>query len=301
MFQTVFNRHFYALSGCNNYTTRHGTGSAINNSPSICSAPCHGSPVSGGPDAAPSPAPVVQFPAKKPKARKAAGRKHRRKRGRGRPKRKAQTLTSRYLRRHQPERLRRTEVQKLIRADLFATRTGRALITFITIRWALTAERETNINKRWSDLLNAFRGWASRHGIEWAAIGVHENPPSQAPSFNSHILASIPESLRVAATEWLVKQLGGSAGAVHSRPRVCQGKADETVSYMCKGTDYLTAKRFNLIRKQGWKFNQGIVPFRRCTVSQNIGTAAIAAWKSGTIKTGRGEFSNQYTRARKAA
>jgi len=241
----------------------------------------------------------------KPRPARPVGHK-RRKRGRGRPKRKAQTLTSRYLRRHQPERLRRTEVQKLIRADLFATRTGRALITFITIRWALTAQRETNINKRWSDLLNAFRIWASRHGFEWAAIGVHENPPSQAPSFNSHILASIPESLRVAATEWLMKQLGGSAGAVHSRPRVLPGKADETVSYMCKATDFLTAKRFNLIRPQGWKFNQGIVPFRRCTVSRNIGTAAIAAWKksgefSGSIKTGRGEFRNQYTRARKAA
>jgi hypothetical protein len=236
-----------------------------------------------------------------PKPRPARPVGHKRRKKRGRPKRKAYTLTSRYLRSHQPERLRRTEVHKLIRADLFATRTGRALITFITIRWALTAHGETNINKRWSDLLNAFRGWASRHGFEWAVIGVHENPPSQAPSFNSHLLASIPESLRVAATEWLVKQLGGSAGAVDIRPRVLPGCADETLSYMLKGTDYLTAKRFNLIRPQGWKFDQGKVPFRRCTVSRNINAAAIAAWKSGTIKKAAGEFRDQNARVRKAA
>lgn len=234
-----------------------------------------------------------------PRPARPVGRKRRKKRGR--PKRKARTLTSRYLRSHQPERLRRTEVQNLIRADLFATRTGRALITFITIRWALTALGEANINRRWSELLNAFRIWAKRRGFEWSAIGVHENPPSAEPSFNSHLLASIPADLREAAVEWLRKQLGGSDGAVDIRARVCPGCADETLSYMLKGTDYLTAKRFNLIRPQGWKFDQGIVPFRRCTISQNINAHAIAAWKSGTIKKPTPEFRYQYARARKAA
>lgn len=241
-----------------------------------------------------------------PRPARPVGTKRRRKRGRGRPKRKAHALTSRYLRRHQPEKLRRTEVEKLIRADRFATRTGRALITFITIRWALTARGEANINGRFSDLLNALRIWASRRGIEWAAIAVHENPPSDEPAFNTHVLCNIPGTLHLAFTEWLVKQLGGSAGAIHIRPRMCPGCADETLSYMLKGTDYLTAKRFNLIRPQGWKYDQGIVPFRRCTVSRNIGTAAIAAWKAageipGTIKKAAPEFRDQYARVRKAA
>jgi hypothetical protein len=191
----------------------------------------------------------------------------------------------------------------MFKADQFAARTGRALVTFITIRWALTAQGETpDINKRFSELLNAFRIWASRRGFEWAAIGVHENPPSQAPSFNSHILASIPESLRVDAEQWLVKQLGGSAGAVHSRPRVRAGEADETLDYMCKAADPQTARAFRLIKKQGWKRNQGKVNFQRSTVSRNINAAAIAAWKTcGTIKRGAGEFRDQYARARKAA
>lgn len=279
---------------------------AIKTAYSICSEPRQGSPVSGGSDQvapAPSPAPI-QFPApplKPHTARNAASRKRGKKRGRGRPKRKAQTLTSRYLRSHQPERLRRTEVQKLIQADLFATRTGRHLGTFISIRWAFTAQGEANINRRWAALLNAFRIWASRRRFEWAAIGVHENPPSTEPSFNSHLLANIPADLREAAVEWLMKQLGGSAGAIHIRPRVCPGQVDETLSYMLKGTDYLTAKRFNLIRSQGWKFDQGKVPFRRFTTSRNINAASIAAWKAGTIKRGAGEFRTALTRARKAA
>ena len=151
-------------------------------------------------------------------------------------------------------------------------------------------------------MLNAARQWLSRRGIEWTAIAVHENPPSDKPAFNTHILCNIPSTLHMAFTEWLVKQLGGSAGAIHIRPRVCPGwEADETRSYMLKGCDYLTAKRFDLIRPQGWKFDQGIVPFRRCTVTRNINAAAIAAWKSGTPKGGSREFRDQYTRARKAA
>lgn len=199
--------------------------------------------------------------------------------------------------------MRYTEVQKLFDADKLATRTRRHLGTFATIRWAETALGETpNINRRWTDLLNAARNWASRRGIEWAAIGVHENPPSQAPSFNSHLLCNIPGSLHLAFTEWLMKQLGGSPGAVHIRPRECPGwEADETLDYMCKGTDPQTARAFRLIKKQGWKRNQGVVPFRRCTVSQNINTAAIAAWKAGTIKRRSGEFREQYARARQVA
>jgi hypothetical protein len=203
--------------------------------------------------------------------------------------------------------LRRTEVLKLIQADQLATRTGRHLGTFATIRWDETALGEVSINRRFSDLLNAARQWALRRGIEWAAIAVHENPPSAKPAFNSHLLCNIPGNLHLAFTEWLMKQLGGSAGAIHIRPRMCPGwNADETLSYMLKGTDFATAKHFHLIRKQGWKHNQGIVPFRRCTVSRNIGTAAIAAWKaagefSDIIKKAAPEFRDQYARVRKAA
>lgn len=306
-------------------------GSDIKVSPSICSAPCHGTPV-GGPEKGVAdnnafrPATALPLPIlspshttttsarasapldlllPKPRPARPVGRKRRKKVGRR--KSKAWAKTARYLRSHQPKRLRRTEVLKLIQADQFATLTGRHLGTFITIRWAETALGEVNINRRFTSLLNAARIWASRRGIEWAALAVHENPRSEKPAFNTHVLCNIPGNLHLAFTEWLVKQLGGSPVAVHVRPRMCPGwNADETLSYMLKGTDYATAKHFHLIRKQGWKFNQGEVPFRRCTVSRNIGTAAIAAWKaagefSDTIKKAAPEFRDQYARVRKAA
>ena len=240
----------------------------------ICSASSHGTPASG---------PVLPSPSQpKPRAaRNTGGRKRRRKRGR--PRSKAWSKTARYLRRHQPARLRRTEVLKLIRADQFATRTGRHLGAFVTVRWAETAQGETAINRRFSSLLNAARLWASRRGIEWTAIGVHENPPSTMPAFNTHLLCNIPIARLVTFGEWLRKQLGGSAGAVHIRPRSCPGfAADETLSYALKGTDYATVKHLRLISKRGWKHAQGIVPFRRCTVTRNLNPAAIAAWTDST-------------------
>lgn len=174
---------------------------------------------------------------------------------------------------------------------------------FITIRWALTADGEACINKRWSALLNAFRIWAGRQGIELAHIWVHERPPRDEPSFNTHLLANIPDTLRAAATEWLMKWLGGAAGAIDMQPRRCPGwnKPDDRVSYMCKGTDRATAIKFRLIRKHGWDFNQGIVPFKRSGTSRNINTKARwAADFSDTVKTGNREFCDQYARARAA-
>jgi hypothetical protein len=235
-------------------------------------------------------------------ARNHTGSKATRKRPRkrGRKKSKAWSLTSRYLRSHQPKRLKRTEVENLLKADHMAARIGKPLTTFITIRWAHTEHGESNINRRWSELLNGFRIWASRQGFEWTAVGVHENPPSIEPAFNSHLLANIPESLRLAAAQWLVKQVGGKAGAIHTRPRTCRGwEADETLHYMLKGCDYLTAQYFSLIKKHGWKFDQGIVPFRRSTTTRNINATARAEF-SDTYKKGIPEFRDQYARARAA-
>lgn len=246
--------------------------------------------------------PFAPFKGKSRTARNTATTKASRKRPkkRGRKKSKAWSLTSRYLRSHQPKRLKRTEVENLLKADHMAARIGQPLTTFITIRWANTEHGESNINRRWSDLLNSLRIWASRRGFEWTAVGVHENPPSIEPAFNSHLLANIPDSFRVAAKEWLMKKLGGSAGAIHIRPRVGQGwEADETLHYMCKGTDFQTAIRYGLIKKRGWKFDQGEVSFRRSTTTRNINATARAKF-SDTYKTGVSEFRDQYARARAA-
>jgi hypothetical protein len=223
---------------------------------------------------------ITPSPAQQPKprpARNTASSKASRKcRKRGRPKKRNRCVTAQYQRRHNPHRLRRVEVVNLFAADRFASKTGRRLATFITIRWALTDRGEGDIRRRWTVLLNAFRIWASRQGVELAHIWVHENPPRDEPSFNTHLLANIPTDLREAAAAWLVKQLAGSAGAVDVQLRVAPGwnKPDDRVSYMAKGTDYATAVKFRLIRKHGWDFNQGFIPFQRSGSSRNINARA---------------------------
>lgn len=204
-----------------------------------------------------------------------------RRRKRGRPKKKAWSLRSEFLRRHSPKYLRRTEVKNLIDADTFSARIGQPLVAFVSIRWIHTQEGEANIQRRWTSLLNALRIWASRHGITWHAIGVHENPERLTPAFNSHILANIPARLHGALAEWLKKQLAGEPEAVDVRLRASTDWfKDKTLRYMLKGADPQTAHRYDIRYSP-----QGNVPFRRCTTTRNINARAREAWKrSGTIK-----------------
>ena len=208
-------------------------------------------------------------------------RKPKKKAKRGRPKKKAWSLRSQFLRRHSTKYLRRTEVENLIAADAFATRTGQPLVAFVSIRWAYTRDGEANICGRWATLLNSLRIWASRNGITWHAIGVHENPERLTPAFNSHLLANIPVHLHGALAEWLRKQLAGEPEAVDVRLRASTNwLKDNTLRYVLKGADPQTAHRYGIRYSP-----QGIVPFRRCTTTRNINACAREAWKlSGTIK-----------------
>lgn len=234
-------------------------------------------------------------------ARNTVGNKaSRKRRKRGRPK-KHWTKQAARQRQFNPKRLRRIEVINLIRADYFASKTGRRLVSFLTIKWALTAHGEADINRRWKALLNGLRIWAARQGFELAHTFSHENPPRTEPAFNTHLLCNVPAALRVAATEWLMKRLGGSAGAIDLQPRCCPGwnRPDDRVSYMCKGTDKATAMKFRLIRKHGWDFAQGVVPFQRSGCSSNLNAKAREAEGfSDTIKTGARDFPAKYAHAR---
>ncbi len=209
----------------------------------------------------------------------ASAPKGRKRKKRGRPKKKAWSRRNQFLRRHSQKYLRRTEVENLIQADFFATRIGRPLTAFVSIRWIHTEHGEANINKRWTALLNAMRIWASRHGIEWTAISVHENPPRTEPAFNTHLLANIPAALHEAFAEWLRKQLGRAPEAVDIRRRASTSwHLDKTLRYMLKGCDPQTARAFGIKYR-----NQGIVPFKRCTTTRNINARAREAWKLSGI------------------
>lgn len=189
------------------------------------------------------------------------------------PKRGYWAWRSAHQRRFDPERLRFCEVLNLILADLHASKIGQRLCSFFTFTWALTADGENDINKRWQLLLDAFLKWARRRGFDLHHVWVHENPST---GFNSHMLANVPDAHREAAAKWLQKQLGAMDGGVHVRPRVTAEwrGPDETRDYMLKGTDRGTALHFRLIKKRGWKFRQGIVPFQRSGCSRNLNRTA---------------------------
>ena len=249
----------------------------------------------------------VHSPAPRSKSRPARNtvscKASRKRKKRGRPK-KHWTQQAARQRKFNPHRLRRVEVANLFAADSFASKTGRRFTTFITIRWALTAHGEADIRRRWTALLNGLRIWADRQGFELAHCWAHECPPRGEPSFNTHLLINIPPDLREAAAAWLVKRLGGSAGAIDVQPRVCPGwnKPDDRVSYLCKGTDKATAIKFRLIRKHGWDYNQGFIPFQRSGTTRNINAnARKAGGFSDTIKTPCTDFPAKYARVRNAA
>ena len=224
-------------------------------------------------------------------SKSASAPKSRPRKKRGRPKSKAWSKRSEFLRRHQPKYLRRNQVDGLVAADNFATRIGHPLKAFISIRWIYSADGEAHINRRFSALLNALRIWCSRHGITWHAIAVHENPEKSSPALNTHILASIPAHLHVELTDWLRERVGGSPEAIDVRRRVSTNwNRDRTLRYILKGSDPQTARSYGI-----HYMNQGIVVFRRCTMTRNLNAKAREAWKlSGRIEMDAGKCPDTY-------
>lgn len=217
------------------------------------------------------------------------------------PKRGYWAWRSAHQRRFDHKRLRFCEVENLILADLHASKIGQRLCSFFTFTWALTADGENNINAHWQLLLDGFRKWAWRRGFDLHHVWVHENPVT---GFNSHLLANVPAEHREAAVAWLQKQLGAMAGGVHARPRVTAEwrGPDETRDYMLKGTDKGTAMHFHLIKKNGWKCRQGIVPFQRSGCSRSLNRTArefpeaefSEQEEAGISQPKAGDYSDQY-------
>lgn len=202
-------------------------------------------------------------------------------RRRGRPAIHWTQSNSRYNRRRNNKRLRRSDVEKLKAADAFASRTGQRLETFVTVRWLETTDGEENIQPRWGAFLTKFRNWMQRRGIPLSYVYVHENPPHASPGFNTHLLVNVPPALRRELESQLLDWFVGSRRAIDVRPRSQPGYvADDRLSYMLKGTDKYTAIKYRLINGNGWDFDQGVINFKRCGVSNNLNAAARTLWRS---------------------
>jgi hypothetical protein len=204
--------------------------------------------------------------------------KHRAPLDAGKKAKKGRAGSPSYERSTNHKRLRRWEVANLLDAFRFAQKMGLSLGAFLTIRWSLTALGEADIPRRLQALLNALRMKSAREGWDLAFLWVHENPPRDVPSFNTHLLVSSPAPYRAALEQWLLNQLDAlDPKAVDVQPTVKKGwhgSGIERVKYMAKGTDKMTALKYGLISPKGWDYSQGTIPFRRCGTSRNIGRNA---------------------------
>jgi hypothetical protein len=168
--------------------------------------------------------------------------------------------------------LRRWQVRQLIEADHHARQIGVALVTFGTIRWALTEGGQHDVAGRTTRLWKAITAWARRHGFPLAYVYVHENPERAGGGLNTHFLASVPAVLRSSLQERITAHLCASDGAILIEQRRQPGRTDTRLNYMLKGTDKATAIKFGLISpSKGWDYAQGHIPFKRAGTSANIG------------------------------
>jgi hypothetical protein len=150
----------------------------------------------------------------------------------------------------------------------------------LTLRWALTADGEGDIARRWTRFLNALRIWAARRAINLAYLWVHENPPRDEPTFNTHCLLNVPASYRLEFHAMAERHFRAAGSAVHVQPRTCPGYVGpDRLAYMLKGCDKVSAWKFHLIDPvKGWDYAQGRVTCKRAGTSNNIGATARARY-----------------------
>jgi hypothetical protein len=179
-----------------------------------------------------------------------------------RARRRAWQKKARYQRRRCPERLRPWQIENLFEADHFARCIGLPLNVFVTVSWQNTRQGTQNIQKRFQQATKRMGQWFRRKNCAATWIYVHENPGNSKPHF--HMLIHVPSgqlaSFKTMSSKWFEALEGG----VHFRTR--NGPGDRCLSYMVKGTDYITANRYGAKAR-----NQGIVDFKRCGWTENLG------------------------------
>jgi hypothetical protein len=179
--------------------------------------------------------------------------------------RRAWQKKARYQRRRCLERLRPWQIENLFEADHFAQCLGLPLNTFVSVSWQNTHQGSQDIPERFQRATKAMGEWLRRRDCPPTWIFVHENPGNSQP--NCHLLVHVPSGylslFKAIAPEWF----GALECGVHIRTR--NGPSDRCLSYMVKGTDYITAHRYGAKAR-----NQGIVDFKRCGWTQNLGLAA---------------------------
>ena len=172
---------------------------------------------------------------------------------------------ARYQRSRCPKRLRPWQIEGLFEADYFARYSGLPLNTFVTVSWQNTREGSADIQRRFQKAIKAMGEWLRRRNCPATWIFVHENPNNSQP--NCHMLVHVPGGHLGSFEEMTQKWFDAVEGGVLIRTR--NGPQDRCLSYMVKGTDWITAHRYGANAR-----NQGVIDFKRSGWTQNLGVTA---------------------------
>lgn len=189
-----------------------------------------------------------------------------------RARRRAWQKKARYQRSRCPKRLRPWQIENLFEANHFAGCIGLPLNTFVSVSWQNTHQGSEDIPGRFQRATKAMGQWFRRKNCPATWIFVHENPGNSRP--NCHLLVHVPGGHLDSFKEMAPKWFDGSEGGVHIRMR--NGPQDRCLSYMVKGTDLITAHRYGANAR-----NQGVINFKRCGWTQNLGSAARGSAEMG--------------------
>ncbi len=164
------------------------------------------------------------------------------------------------------------EDQAIFDADVHSYRLGELLNVFVTVRFGEINARRP---QEYVAARKPMREWLTYHDAPFHWVYTHEHPPGGV--FHSHWLFHVPLTLQEAFAAKLPDWFDVDADAIDIRPRY--GERLNALRYMCKGTDWGTAMKFGICRRDGsdWKGKQGRIPFKRAGHSQSLGRAARLA------------------------
>jgi hypothetical protein len=178
-----------------------------------------------------------------------------------------------YQRKRCISRLKFSQIKGLFDVDAFSRKRGFHLNTFLTVTWRQTDWAVQSFEVfMLKGSLAAFRNrlakWLRAHEIALYWIYVPENPSG---NLHTHFLIHIPTGLRAQLADAIDNIARAQLNtAVDVQPRNVPGNFQNRLSYMCKGTDFATARLFHL----GGFSDQGDIDCKRCGWTENLGLSA---------------------------
>jgi hypothetical protein len=168
-------------------------------------------------------------------------------------------MRTRYQRSRCIERLKPNQIENLSAADAFARWQQRPLNTFVTIHFL-----ETVYTKRCFERgIDCLSKWHTRWGGEWSAVHVWE----AVGGLHVHLACHSPKHSNT------VHDAIHAAFAGHDVHITTRKAGQGMMAYLCKGTDVVTHSKLHGPRRIKARA-QGVILWKRCGTTQNIGKAA---------------------------